>query len=326
MNKFFVVINGGNSDNWSCKIWDDIKDEAKICLNPIKTDNKVLRLLHKLHFSNKVNNIINIPFKQIWTKLLSISESEFSENDTIYIIFQSNIKFPAKYLKYIKSKYKCYIILYLPDTVRKLGIANNLKQFNAYIENNYIDLCFSFDKKDCKEFGTNLFDVYSSQNLYNRNINSDLFYVGNCRNKMRLEKLLNIFKYLENKILCNFYIFGVKSDKMEYKNNIKYNQYLSYNEVIDNVLASNCILELVNENQTGNTLRFKEAICFNKKLLTDNSNVKKSKYYNRNYIKVFNNFNQIDFKWIKEEVDVEYNYLGDFSPRNLLNIIKEKIN
>ncbi|OOM80322.1 hypothetical protein [Clostridium sp. BL-8] len=327
MNKFFVIINGGKGDTWSSNIWSDISDEAIIYLDNIITSNRLLKMLNKLHFSNKINSIINLPFKNVWKRLLPIQESDIAEFDNTYIIFQSNVKFPPKYLKYLKGKYGCKVILYLPDTVEKLGIAKNVDQFSRYVRKNCIDLCFSFDPKDCQKFDLIFFDIYSKVVYDCDNIvRNDLFYVGNCRNKNRLNILLNVFEACRNYVNSELYLFGVDLQQQKYSNKIRYNKYLPYNTVINKILSSNCILELVNENQIGNTLRFKEAICYNKKLLTTNKNVINSKYYNENYIRMFTNIDEIDKEWISKREKVDYGYSGEFSPKALLNMIEKLVN
>lgn len=112
----------------------------------------------------------------------------------------------------------------------------------------------------------------------------------------------------------NFYFVGVSDEQKKYSDSIKYNQFLKYEDVLKFTISSNCLLEIVNENQEGNTLRFKEAVCYNKKLLTNNKNVIKSKYYDPKFIHVFSDVNNIDTKWLQEKVDVDYSYCGDFSP------------
>ena len=69
--------------------------------------------------------------------------------------------------------------------------------------------------------------------------------------------------------------------------------WMDYKEVIDIVKQSNCILEVVQEGQNGITLRTMEAVCYGKKLLTNNKNIVKYPFYDSKYISVFEDIDDI---------------------------------
>ena len=83
-------------------------------------------------------------------------------------------------------------------------------------------------------------------------------------------------------------------------------------------MKSNCILDIVQNGQKGNTIRYYEAICNNKKLLTNNRTVLSDKYYDKRYIQYFSDAKQIDVNWIKEPCEVDFGYQGEFSPEVLI--------
>jgi hypothetical protein len=86
-------------------------------------------------------------------------------------------------------------------------------------------------------------------------------------------------------------------------------------------MKTNCILEVVQNNQAAVTLRTLEAIYYGKKLLTNNKNIKKYSFYNPKYIQVFSDVNEIDFDFVKKKIDVRYEYHNECSPINLLKYI-----
>ena len=88
-----------------------------------------------------------------------------------------------------------------------------------------------------------------------------------------------------------------------------------YEENIARAVNNNCILEIVRENFIGFTQRYYEAIVFNKKLLTNNAEVKQFAYYDERYIQYFEKVEDIDWKWVQEETEVDYKYRGDFDPK-----------
>ena len=75
------------------------------------------------------------------------------------------------------------------------------------------------------------------------------------------------------------------------------------------------------EKQYGPSLRYFEAVCYNKKLLTNNPCVVDLPYYDPRYIQVFNNPSDIDIDWLREDCTVDYGYKGDFSPNILIDRI-----
>ena len=75
----------------------------------------------------------------------------------------------------------------------------------------------------------------------------------------------------------------------------------------------------MNGNQAGNTLRLKEAVCYNKCLITNNPFVKDSPYYHPDFMQIFKKVDDIDLSRFAKEVDYKYN--GEFSPCKLMERI-----
>ena len=327
MDKFFVVINESDENSWSAYVWSDVEGKAEIFYDNNTIKNPILKKLKKLHFGNRINNKLHIPFKSVWNHSLCIGFDDLNKKDRNYIIFQSNVKFAPAYINRLKKEKNAVIILYLPDTVKNLGIANDRYELEKYISYYGIDMIFSFDTGDCKKYNFEFFDIYSGaegkneSERKNTDLLWDLFYVGSARTKKRVDLLHDIYKKAEGALDCNFNIVGVEEGDIIFPDKILYNSPITYKDVIKRVLKSNCILEVLNGNQVGNTLRFKEAVCFNKKLLTNNPEIKKSKYYNESFIQVFTDINDIDTEWIKQREIVDFKYSGDFSPVRLLDEI-----
>lgn len=331
MRNIFVVINESYHDSWSEIIWSDIADEATVFIDNSDIENKLLKRIKKIHFSNSINKRFWIPFKQIWDKSLVIKrENLISGNDNI-IIFQSNVKFSPHFIKLLKNKYGCRIVLYLPDTAYKLGIGQKKEDIDRYLKYYYVDKVYSFDTQDCNAYSFTYFDIYSSIEINNcmdksEGVKPHILYVGNCRSKRRLELLYSVYMVLRDKYQCDFYINGVKKEDIKHGLHIHYNEELTYRDVLERIGRTDAILELVNENQIGNTLRFKEAICYNKYLITNNTKYSNHKYDSTNGIITFSNSDELVNK-----IDVignkapEYDYDGEFSPKVLIKHIGEDL-
>ena len=68
-----------------------------------------------------------------------------------------------------------------------------------------------------------------------------------------------------------------------------------------------------------------EAICYNKKLLTNNKSIFEFPYYNPQYMRYFSDISQIDMEFLKREETVDYGYNGDYSPLNFIKRIETDI-
>ena len=69
---------------------------------------------------------------------------------------------------------------------------------------------------------------------------------------------------------------------------------------------------------TGLSLRPYEAVCYNRKLLTNNKSILDFPYYDSRYMQYFETVEEIDWDWVKEDIPVDYGYDCKFSPMRLL--------
>ena len=100
------------------------------------------------------------------------------------------------------------------------------------------------------------------------------------------------------------------------------NGVIPYKTVLNNLQNSKCILEILRDKQRGPSLRYFEAVCYNKKLLTNNPAIIDFPYYDERYMRVFSKPEDIDINWIKEDIsNVDYHYKGDFSPTKLIDYL-----
>ena len=148
-----------------------------------------------------------------------------------------------------------------------------------------------------------------------------VLYVGGCRSMERLKTLHAIYDKLRDIASCTFYINGVAKETAT-REGVIYNHPLSYADVVELVQQNDIIVEIMNGSQVGNTLRLKEAVCYNKCLLSNNKNIISSPYYNPAYMQMFDSVDEININIFSKNVN--YNYRGEFSPKLLMNIIVEE--
>lgn len=324
---FTIIISESFTDSWPDIVWQDAKDiGARVCLDYCKPIPAWLRKLRKIHFSNPANRRFWLPMKTIWDWTNALQLNDLDPNKRNYIIFQTGIKFSSHFIKRLKEERNACIVLYMPDNISTMGIADNKAEFDRYCRHYHIDQVYSFDKKDCEKFGMEFFDFYSilttvDTSNVSKSERRRVLYVGSCRSKERLDILHRLFDYLSAQADCTFYLNGVEEADMT-RSGITYNHPLTYKEVIELVHQNDVIVEIMNGCQTGNTLRLKEAVCYNKLLLTNNHTITDSPYYNPQYMQVFDKVDEIDLSKFSNKV--EYHYQGEFSPRLLLERIKER--
>jgi hypothetical protein len=85
-------------------------------------------------------------------------------------------------------------------------------------------------------------------------------------------------------------------------------------------------LEIIQENGNSPTIRPLEAVCYNKKLLTNCTEVMDKPYYNSEYMSTFTDPDKIDIDFIKKEINtINYNYAEKLSPLDMVRNIDKHI-
>ena len=313
----FIIVGAGEELNKYT--WADVANDKNVqYLDSSFNFNGLLKTLKKIHCSPKLNKIIKLPFKKIWWRFSTINNVEFDDDMNFLVLGDTAFgKSDISYLNNLKLLYNVKIVVVILNPVSKIS-----KELKGNIDK--VDMIFSSDYEDALKFGyTYVPTVYSKKNVQIKiGITSDIFFVGAVKDRYdMLIKCFEKFKY--NNLKIDYYISGVDKNKQKYKDIIKYNNYLHYAEILDKVENSNCIFEILQKSQTAITYRTMEALCYNKKLVTNNQYVKKLPFYNDKYIQVFDDVSDINIDFIREKIDVNYGYNDEYSPRVLLKLIAQ---
>lgn len=288
---------------------------------PRVTPPSFLKFLYKLHFNLKINRHIFLPFKNIWTKYYTLYSYNFNKDEEYCIIFLNgtlNLFFSVQKLKSLKDKYpNLHYVLIMYDSINTMSIKRPLNFIPI------MDTIFSFDEQDCKKYNfERIYSTFSKPDfVYNDPIKkTNAFFVGYAAGRENLLK--KCFKKMECIDHCKFFIVGIKG-KQEKIKNVQYNQYIPYKEELQLAYNTNCIVEILREGQHGITLRTCEAIAFNKKLLTNNVDIKNMPFYDSRYMKIFSNIDSSDIEFIKRNIQVEYKNTDFFSPLQIIYRLEE---
>ena len=161
------------------------------------------------------------------------------------------------------------LILYL---LNPISFSDDYKELSKRWE------IWSFSEEDASKhslkYGETLYDPNIPKAYEDIDINKDVFFIGT--EKGRGEIIRDVRKRL------SFYGLVVDiriADNKKYLYNHKYSRYLNYNENCKEVASTKMLLEIVQEGQSGLTLRTMEALYFGKKLITNNKYIKRSILY-----------------------------------------------
>lgn len=240
----------------------------------------------------------------------------------VYIIFTNgaSIGVSVQYLKnYLRKHKKCVPVMLFMDSLDRYWaqyakfLVDSVPQFR----------CFTFDPKDAQEVGFQYtMSAYSYHEPETGGTEADIYF--SFFGLDRLEMVREVAAYLETQqVCCNFIHVGDDRGKQEYGTIKQENNRLAYSEILKDAASANCLLEILRPGQTGSSLRYYEALCYNKKLLTTNRNVVNLPFYNPQYIKVFEKPSDIDCEWVRRREAVDYHYDGRFSPVHFLEEIVE---
>lgn len=289
--------------------------------------NLLCKLLYKIHLSNKVNRIIKLPFKKIWYPTF-YKPKFINENPICFILppFLEHTEYERNYIVYLKGKYpKSKFVSYYIDLVKPKNNAPLIEPFK--IKDKY-DLIISYDEGDAAYYGLEFFPTsfsdYSPEDDFTIS-ESDVFFVG--RPKSRLKDIIEIYKILSSHGLkCDFYILGVDENEKIALEGIHYiEKPMPYQENLKHVIKSRCLLEIMQENATGATLRTWEAINYGKCLITNNKSLDRTSFYSSRFVTIFSDAYKLDIPFIKTYQPFDNSLKMNIRPIKLLEFIEYKL-
>lgn len=252
------------------------------------TNTKIYYTYKKYNF-----NICTRIFRKILRELFGWNEERLygewkkEKNKTIenIIIFDSALT--PKLLEYLKENYNnSKLIFWYRNPIVSLEQLEKVKR--------YSNIVLTFDKEEAEKYNLNYIEqfYYNPNNLNLKDefkiIKNDVYFIGADKN--RINKLEEVSEYLKEKGIKQK-IQILKDKKKKYKKYEKIElieKSLSYSKILENIFLSKCILEICQKGQKGLTFRTMEALFFNKKLISNNENLKKYEFYNKNNIFILN--------------------------------------
>lgn len=295
-----------------------------------KVKNGALRFLKRVHTNYSLNRIIKLPLQHLWNKKIRFN---IDPNEKYCIIYLDGA-LPRLNLEYLKK------VSAMPNTRNVLVLINSMNASSLIMQEAKLligklswDGIYSFDPGDVKQYGFrplglsyySMRDPVALLSQYPDGKPSDLYFTGGLKGG-RDELILSVFKRLSDagaNVEYHLMVWGEKRmQKKLYKDKIDYfSDMKPYEELLAGIMRTKVILEIVQDGQSGPSLRYHEAVCYNRKLLSNNPEIVNFPYYDARYMRYFAKAEDIDPAWVMEECDVDYGYRGDFSPVNMLRLV-----
>lgn len=233
------------------------------------------------------------------------------------------------FLSYIKRRMPNVKLIYIFTNIAKLSYASD-KNFLGELKK-YYDIVFAFDPEDAKKYGFSysplIYDADPNYKREEKESKEDLvFYVGQAKD--RLSGLLSCFEKLKQLgIKTDFHIANVKEEDIKYSDEIIYNKFMTYAECVDSIQKATCLIDVIQGESTGLTIKTCEAVCYDKKLITTNKHVVEYPFYDPRYIRVVDSPDDIDGSFFTENKDVHYSEEGKayFSAESFLKRVEDEL-
>ena len=246
-----------------------------------------------------------------------------TSSDRLVIMTNECLRFfNAKKIRTLKQNgVKLAIILIDPMSAEYPSVEiakNTMKQVK-------FDYVFTFDPDDAKTYGyiyTN--SLYSvCKDIEEADSRYDFCYMGNLKGRVGLFD--EIAKRIEaNGVNAYINLFSKDKSIKQLPDSITKSYWnVSYEEFAKKSAESNCIFDITQEHQSGITLRYYEAVVYNKKLLTNNKRITELPFYDPRYMKIYESLDDIDWEWVKKKERIDYGYKGEFSPVHILEQIED---
>lgn len=326
--RFYIV---GTGNDYIKFMWKDAieNDNVFYLENPISAKFPLRDLYNSIEqklYSYKLNLYLNIPGKSYWRKYYTINDVEFDSRYKNVIVFSDVIRLltDKKFWSKLKDKHNLSYCLILLNSCEH-DFNADFQVVSRIIESLKMDSIFTFDQKDAEKYGLRYFpSLYSNTDVLSKKIKYDFYFVGKKKN--RYKDIIDTYYALKNRgFKCLFRITDVDDTDIINEDGLIFNEYIPYEKVIEEISESYGIVDIKIHEQEGLSLRYFEAVQYNKILLTNNQSVKGMSYYDRRYIYCFDSVDEISRMQIKEFENIDYKYDGRYSPNRLLEMIQESM-
>lgn len=266
--------------------------------------NGFLQRLFFLHWSNRINRKIRLPFKRLWYRRM-YGKPFANEKPTCFVFCGGKYALDdLKFLEYIKKQdpRNKTVILYL-DLISKKPYRN----FQAIKDS--VDLMVTYDAGEAKRYGIEYYRGSYYAPIVSvdepQTFETDVFFLGHAKD--RLQDILNVHQRLvESGLRCDFHVAGVEPKQRVLREGLVYlDRPMPYRASLERLKKSRCVLELIQGGSMAVTLRFHEAWAYHRKLLTNCRSVQEHPLYDARLMQVFETADRICTEFLKTPIPYE---------------------
>lgn len=289
---------------------------------PLNTNSVFLKKLYVLHGAQQTNRFFTIPGQRVWNRLLFDEPALDSSRPVCFIYSFRRIEriMRSGFLDYVRKRFPAtYHVAYWDDLVRP----NHMPSLKYAKER--FDLIFTYDEGDANRYDMIYYPSFYSKTMEDVEIEPrfEVFFVGNAKD--RLDDIYRAYEALAGSgISCRFIINGADAGRRRSYTGVEYDVVLSYEQVIEGVLNSRCVLEIAQRGSRGQTLRVNEAVCYRRRLLSNNPAIRLLPQFDPRYMRVFGESpSPADIAMIKEAGEADYAYpVSELSPTRFIETIE----
>ncbi len=280
-------------------------------------------------------NFVAMQIKNYYEEItLKINEKKYD-----YIFICQAEATPKSFLKVVRKKNpNARMVLMLWDSVANK--VNTLEKLELF------DEVFSFDKKDCDQFGLTFRPLFFDEEYEKLAIEKpglvyDLFFVGTVHSD-RYPILKKVKQQFEKNNLNVFYFLYIPSKMMYFQKKLftgeltgSHISEFSYtgmpsHQLTEKLKQSKAVVDIQHPKQTGLTMRTIEMLGANKKMITTNKDIQKYDFFHPNNICVVDRENvvvPIEFMtsaFVPVEEKVKQRYSINYFVFDVLGLTGEK--
>ena len=217
-----------------------------------------------------------------------------------------------------------HLVFYLVDSIDRTAYMNNIEISVVLDYLRKFDHVYTYDRADAETYGDVArfieIPLWRSAEPIPATPEYDLYFCGH--DKRRRDLLLSIYNRLERSGLRPRYRIATWVKENYPLLGATLSEWTPYDVSISELLTANCNLEVLAIHNRESTLRYKEAVMYNKKFLTTNQAIVDLPYYDPRWMRVIQSAEDIDLDWVHAVEAVDYGYRGDYSAETFLKRVE----
>ena len=219
----------------------------------------------------------------------------------------------------------CPLVFYLVDGMKRTMESNGCGREKLTGFLSQFDLVLTYDRQDAEEYHYEYMElpVWTAKETAPVNAEYDVYFCG--RGKGREGLLNGIYEHLEAGGARPMMVISGEGRTDGREGHFHVQSWRPYSEVVEQMKKARCVLEILAGSNTSATLRYKEAVVYNKKLLTNNPHASAMPYFDARWMRIFEKPEDIDVQWLLDDEPVDYGYRGDFSAKRFLEKVEALI-